>query len=87
MNAKHWQTGIEPCKLGQGVRSLQFSLLNVFLFAGNFVYVVACLFLLFIGFFEQKIGLQLTAQLENVTDLKACDEDFRWYLKVIAEML
>ncbi|XP_067678963.1 UPF0587 protein v1g245604-like [Haliotis asinina] len=29
-----------------------------------------------------KISLQLSAQLENVTNLKAVDEDFRWYLKL-----
>jgi len=29
-----------------------------------------------------KIGLQISAQLENVTDLKAEGDDFRWYLKL-----
>jgi len=29
-----------------------------------------------------KIGLQISAQLENVTDLRAVGEDFRWYLKL-----
>jgi len=29
-----------------------------------------------------KIGLQISAQLENVTDLRAEGEDFRWYLKL-----
>ena len=29
-----------------------------------------------------KIGLQVRAQLENVTDLKPDGEDFRWYLKL-----
>jgi ribosomal protein S27E len=29
-----------------------------------------------------KIGLQIKCQLENVTDLKAEGEDFRWYLKL-----
>jgi len=29
-----------------------------------------------------KIALQLSAQLENVTDLTAEGEDFRWYLKL-----
>jgi len=29
-----------------------------------------------------KIGLQISAQLENVTNLKAEDDDFRWYLKL-----
>lgn len=29
-----------------------------------------------------KIELQITAQLENVTSLKAGGEDFRWYLKL-----
>jgi len=29
-----------------------------------------------------KIGLQLSAQLEHVTDLTAVGEDFRWYLKL-----
>ena len=28
-----------------------------------------------------KIGLQIQAQLENVTNLLATGEDFRWYLK------
>ena len=28
-----------------------------------------------------KIGLQIKAQLENVTNLVATGEDFRWYLK------
>jgi len=31
---------------------------------------------------QQKIGLQLNAQLENITELKADGEDFRWYVKV-----
>lgn len=29
-----------------------------------------------------KIGLQLSAQLENLTNLKAEGDDFRWYLKL-----
>jgi len=29
-----------------------------------------------------KISLQISAQLENVTDLKAEGDDFRWYLKL-----
>lgn len=29
-----------------------------------------------------KISLELKARLENVTNLKAVDEDFRWYLKL-----
>ncbi|XP_046337027.1 CXXC motif containing zinc binding protein-like [Haliotis rufescens] len=29
-----------------------------------------------------KISLQISAQLENVTNVKAVDEDFRWYLKL-----
>ena len=29
-----------------------------------------------------KIGLQIRAQLENITKLKADGEDFRWYLKL-----
>lgn len=29
-----------------------------------------------------KIGLQITAELENVTSLQAAGEDFRWYLKL-----
>ena len=29
-----------------------------------------------------KIGLQFSAFLENVTDLKPEDEEFRWYLKL-----
>lgn len=29
-----------------------------------------------------KIGLQIKAVLENVTDLEAYDKDFRWYLKL-----
>ena len=29
-----------------------------------------------------KIGLQLRAQLENVTNLKPEDDEFRWYLKL-----
>ena len=34
-------------------------------------------------FISKKIGLQLSAQLENVTNLKPEEDDFRWYLKVI----
>lgn len=30
----------------------------------------------------QKIGLQLKATLENITNLRPVGEDFRWYLKV-----
>jgi len=29
-----------------------------------------------------KIGLQIKANLENVTDIKADGEDFRWYMKL-----
>ena len=32
--------------------------------------------------FPQKIGLQIKATLENVTELEPEGEDFRWYLKV-----
>ena len=40
------------------------------------------LYYFFAFVFIQKIGLQLKAQLENLTKLKPDGEDFRWYLKV-----
>lgn len=34
------------------------------------------------GFVCQKIGLQIKANLENLTNLKPDNDEFRWYLKV-----
>jgi len=31
---------------------------------------------------QMKVGLQITAELENVASLHAAGEDFRWYLKL-----
>ncbi|ESO03557.1 hypothetical protein HELRODRAFT_173258 [Helobdella robusta] len=31
---------------------------------------------------DEKVGLQISARLENCTELKAVGDDFRWYLKL-----
>ena len=41
----------------------------------------------FLTLFFQKVGLQISAQLENLEHVKPDGDDFRWYLKVMSVSL